>query len=220
MKAIYKLTHKRSKKVYIGQTKKHENINTTDFGYVHERFAEHLGAMLRGDHPNKNLAAVWRGKAADFKFEILEVVKNKEAKATENAYIRHYAAIPPGVFNIVKRGPNSPHITMEVRAEILRLLGTGMYGKDVAHQLGISTASVSLVKTGNKSVRAIARSERAKLYREVLKNPTYHTKDRHGGRGAKPKKGNLNFLRTLINNNVGLEHRSMFKTWCRENGYV
>jgi hypothetical protein len=148
---VYAITNITNGKVYVGLTntdKLREN-QTISFGVLPERFAEHVHSLKRGDHYNDELQQAWdEGSFADFTFPIIEDLPlgthPNAALTVEKQWIKAF----PDVYNQRGRKPFK-HAALDAATieEIKVRLKAGQLGKDIASTLGVSTASVSLIKT-------------------------------------------------------------------------
>lgn len=217
MKSIYKITYLPTGRVYVGRTKKTNTIEVKEFGFMaHERFAEHLTALYRGDHFNVNLTAIWDGDPYKFKFEIICRVVNAGAKQVEDEYIKEYNEKPEGVFNIVKQSKRPSHIPKDIQEKIIKKIKSGMLGKDIAKKYGVSTASVSLLKTGIRGTRAVLNHRMHIQYLKCAKNLVRHS---GVGRGSfRSYEGRINCNATLRAQGLSKTFNSSFRGWLNKQG--
>lgn len=198
---IYAMTHLPTGKVYVGQTTNDRLtiVNTQRFGPKPGRFAEHLGYLARGDHRNINLQAVWTGNDGDFDFQVIDMVPaGVHPREVETEWIKAF----PAVFNIRqcnRSGEKYQRITRAVEDEVVALLKTGMTGQRISDTVGISPASVTIIRKRNGIAR-VQRSELDASFERAYTDPATY------------KNGTLNIGGTLVKHDLR-GHRTAFVHW-------
>jgi len=180
MYTIYKITNTITKRVYIGLTMTHKActiINTRAYGSQVWRFAEHIAGLRRRDHFNPFMQADFDEHGVQsFKFKIIEVlpeyVEYLDARDIEREYMRGTKA---ELYNIKSYRHYTQPCEMPVsHQEILRHIKTGRTGKAIAAELGVSQASVSLIKVRSglsKSLKRKALQDRIASFRHAMQFP-------------------------------------------------
>lgn len=150
--AIYTITNTTSGTVYVGCTaiEKTEPIGKyAEYAGHPRRYGQHLYSLSRHEHYNERLQAEWDTHSpADFEWNVIEVLPAAdlpEARAVERQWITAF----PEVYNI--KGLNGRFGRMTplpegARDEVVDRLMAGELGKDIAKDLGISEAMVSVIK--------------------------------------------------------------------------
>lgn len=177
--AIYKITNKVTKHVYIGLTtleKTIRTINTQAYGPQVHRFAEHLGGLRRQDHFNPFMQADYDAHGAgSFVFKVVEILPadmdELEALDIERAYIRGTRS---PLYNIRNAKPQRfPRLSVN-EAKVVKRLKRGELGKDIAEDLGVSTAAISLIKNRyGVNTRLDQQAKKVRKVKYALRHPVY-----------------------------------------------
>lgn len=203
---IYRITNTVTSRVYIGltqQAKVTRYVDTKAHGPVPVRFAEHLGGLLRRDHYNAYMQADYdKHGYKSFVFEVLETLPESitelQARQVERDYMKGQDT---ELYNIRSHRREPQKNRGFNRAEVMKRVRAGEAGKVIAAELGLSPATVSLVKKSSGECSA-TRNSYADRVRAALADPVVHQSPK--------RRGKMNLTHTASKHGIPV---AAFKYW-------